>query len=144
MEHREPGWYPDPWQDGLERRWDGARWTGDVRGPSDVQDYAQPGADDYVPGSDERGDLQPGVAEDYTGPTADTGPPPSRISDAERITAAHEGRSAGHPTFAGMPYGRYDDDPKAMRTTRGLIRALWVILIAFGVLLVIWGISRLF
>jgi Protein of unknown function (DUF2510) len=28
---RSPGWYPDPFNIGKERRWDGSRWTTDVR-----------------------------------------------------------------------------------------------------------------
>ncbi|MGC5627126.1 DUF2510 domain-containing protein [Georgenia sp. Z1344] len=165
MEQREPGWHPDPWQEGLERRWDGTRWTADVREPGTAgpDEYPAAGPEQYGasaaptpagerPASDPYGMNGPdasGAPGDGSGGYGDAfgadgaEPPPSRISDAERAVAAHEGREPG-PTMAGLPFGRYDDDPQSRRTTSFLIKGLWGVTIAFGVLLVIWGVMTLF
>lgn len=155
MEQREPGWHADPWQEGLERRWDGQRWTADVRDPgAGPEEGGSPGAYGAsatpVPAAD-RPATDPygasgvhgatdadGASTPYGAPDEQADPRPSRISDAERAAAAHEARAPGDPTFAGMPWGRYDDDPRSRRTTALLIRSLWGIAIAFGVLLIIW------
>ena len=118
MNEREPGWHPDPWQDGYERRWDGTRWTADVRVP-------------YPAGSDDLDDP-------YAPGDAPVEEPRSPSSEAERMVAENEGRVAGQPTFGGLPWGRYDDDPRSMRTTRLLLRAMVAIAVGFGIAILLW------
>lgn len=122
MEQREPGWYTDPWQDGLQRRWDGERWTADVRDP-------------HAPA---------GATHPEAGGPSEGAEPISRVSAAERASAAHEGREPGDPTFAGLPWGRWNQDPASRRTDRLLVRAIWGIALVFGALLVIWAVMTLF
>ena len=151
MDQREPGWYTDPWQDGLERRWDGTRWTADVRdvgsqgpaplGPDAAEPYAptgRDGADPYGPAADD-----PDAPEGGMGPAGRLDDP--HISDAERAMAAHEGRRPGSsPTVGGMPWGRWDDDPDSRRTNSMLLRGMWGLAIGFAVLLTIWLIMTIF
>jgi hypothetical protein len=146
MNERVPGWHPDPWQDGYERRWDGTRWTADVRVPG------TPGAPD-VPPDDERGlhsspesssgdAPHPSGADDLGDPYAPgdepLAEPRSPYSEAEHMVAENEGRVAGQPTMGGLPWGRYDDDPRSMRTTRMLLRAMVAIAVGFGIAILLW------
>ena len=128
----EPGWYPDPWGTGGERRYDGTAWGRETRpGPGTPAPTGTPeptpiGAASTGAASAPSGDLPPAAW--YPDPA---GSPGLRYWDGTAWTA-HTAYTDG-PAVTAVPAIQRDEDPgRLLASERSLARSLRVLLLFAG------------
>lgn len=155
----EPGWYPDPWQEGIERRFDGKSWTADCRLPEESRGWQRAAPERAVFGDAPRdaGAQHPEFSDDdvvadpygeadadpYGQPPAQAGPVDDGLSPAQRMIHGQNNEAPG-PSVGGLPWGRAQETPEGRATDAKIIRAFWVVLGLMALVFILGLIFRAF